>query len=135
MAASSISPVKRLVAPSGATSNAATPSETLSVSRDPVVSVTSSPAGGCDANNNTSGGAHKSGSAGTQSSGGRRKISLPSWFRQTSSAGAKSKLTRQHTIDSPGNFHARFLRKQVSSAQRLQVRDPHAILWRGLLSQ
>lgn len=63
-------------------------------------------------------------SEGKSSSGGRRKISLPSWFRQTSSAGAKSKLTRQHTIDSPGNFHARFIRKQASTqaAQRLQVR-------------
>uniref|UniRef100_A0A8D8MEF0 Uncharacterized protein n=1 Tax=Cacopsylla melanoneura TaxID=428564 RepID=A0A8D8MEF0_9HEMI len=85
--------------------------------------------------NHTSGSSHtnvtgaSSSSAGTgsssssSSSGGRRKISLPSWFRQTSSTGNKSKLTRQHTIDSPGNFQARFLRKQVSTAQqRVQVR-------------
>lgn len=169
MAASAVSPVKRLVSP-----NSSTHAESNPLSREPG---TVDPSGGCDANNNnnsgvehkTSGG-HKSGfsehrsslgehksssshnattsSSGSSSlqehgksssslqegksegksssSGGRRKISLPSWFRQTSSAGSKSKLTRQHTIDSPGNFHARFLRKQVSSqaAQRLQVGCP-----------
>lgn len=93
----------------------------------PSVGVTSPGQGsvtaGCDANNNHTGGSSGTASS-TTSSGGRRKISLPSWFRQNSAMGSKSKLTRQHTIDSPGNFHARFLRKQVSTAaaQRAQVR-------------
>ncbi|KAI5729449.1 hypothetical protein M8J76_002640 [Diaphorina citri] len=91
----------------------------------PSVGVTSPGQGsvtaGCDANNNHTGGSSGTASS-TTSSGGRRKISLPSWFRQNSAMGSKSKLTRQHTIDSPGNFHARFLRKQVSTAaaQRAQ---------------
>lgn len=39
----------------------------------------------------------------------RRKISLP-WFRQSSVSAPHATLSRQHTIDTPGSFHARLLR-------------------------
>lgn len=39
----------------------------------------------------------------------RRKISLP-WFRQSSVSAPHAALSRQHTIDTPGSFHARLLK-------------------------
>lgn len=44
----------------------------------------------------------------------RRKISLP-WFRQGSVTPPHPQLTRQHTIDTPGSFQARLLRRQPSN--------------------
>lgn len=49
----------------------------------------------------------------------RRKISLP-WFRQSSVSAPHAALSRQHTIDTPGSFHARLLK---SNRQR-QVNAP-----------
>lgn len=46
----------------------------------------------------------------------RRKISLP-WFRQGSVSAPHHSLTRQHTIDTPGGFHARFMHRQTSQVE------------------
>ncbi|KAL7299124.1 hypothetical protein TKK_0008205 [Trichogramma kaykai] len=46
----------------------------------------------------------------------KRKISLP-WFRQTSVTPPHPALSRQHTIDTPGSFHAHMLRLQPSNSQ------------------
>lgn len=46
----------------------------------------------------------------------RRKISLP-WFRQSSVTPPHATLARQHTIDTPGSFQARLLRRQPSLSQ------------------
>lgn len=48
----------------------------------------------------------------------RRKISLP-WFRQGSMQPSHPALSRQHTIDTPGSFQARLLRRQPSLAQQV----------------
>ncbi|VEN42476.1 unnamed protein product [Callosobruchus maculatus] len=45
----------------------------------------------------------------------KRKISLP-WFRQSSVAKNHPMLTRQHTIDTPGSFQARLLKRQPSQS-------------------
>lgn len=53
----------------------------------------------------------------------RRKISLP-WFRQGSVTPPHPQLTRQHTIDTPGSFQARLLRRQPSHHAMVGISPP-----------
>ncbi|KAH0534828.1 hypothetical protein KQX54_009134 [Cotesia glomerata] len=61
----------------------------------------------------------------------RRKISLP-WFRQGSVTPPHPTLSRQHTIDTPGSFQARQLRRNPSLAQTLP--NTHLFWERPLLN-
>lgn len=51
----------------------------------------------------------------------RRKISLP-WFRQSSVSAPHAALSRQHTIDTPGSFHARLL--NTNRQRQVNARRP-----------
>ncbi|CAH1988693.1 unnamed protein product [Acanthoscelides obtectus] len=57
---------------------------------------------------------------GLQPQKSKRKISLP-WFRQSSMAKNHPMLTRQHTIDTPGSFQARLLRRQPSQSAMVNI--------------
>ena len=90
-----------------------------------------SPAGGKSSNANSgSGGGGGGGGGGTTATAvatiaqkAKRKISLP-WFRQSSVTPPHPALARQHTIDTPGSFHARLLRLQPSLSQVLTLYTP-----------
>lgn len=68
----------------------------------------------------------------------KRKISLP-WFRQGSVAPPHPGIVRQHTIDTPGSFQSRLLRRQPSLSQvhthTLSLSYPTHFLGRSIASK